>query len=69
MKASETDRRGRPDGVKVIQVVEVVYIRGKGIDDDPVRQMKQYWSLDGELLATSHDYHSIDEDDDHGGHA
>ena len=49
------DGRGRPEEVKIIKVIEVVFIRGKGTDDDPVRRLKQYWTIDGELIATSED--------------
>ena len=45
----------RPRGVdhaEVVPVVHTVSIRGTGItQDDPVRQVHQYWSTDGELLA------------------
>jgi hypothetical protein len=38
--------------VEVIQVVRTnIATRGEGIEDDPVRRITQYWSLDGELLA------------------
>lgn len=36
---------------KVIQVIETELKRGKGVEDDPIRGVMQYWSLDGELLA------------------
>lgn len=36
---------------KVIQVIEVELKRGKGVEDDPIRGVLQYWSLDGDLLA------------------
>lgn len=39
------------DGAKVIQVIETIPIRGSGIDTDPVRAVKQLWSLEGELIA------------------
>jgi len=40
-------------GARVIQVIETeLEKRGTGDDvDDPVRIIKQYWSLDGKLLA------------------
>lgn len=44
-------RRERIDGVKVIEVVEVSFVRGKGTEDDVVRSCKQYWSKDGLILA------------------
>jgi hypothetical protein len=36
---------------KVIQVIEVELLRGKGTEDSVMRGVTQYWSLDGELLA------------------
>lgn len=36
---------------RVIQVIETVSVRGKGTEEDTCRPVKQYWSLDGELLA------------------
>lgn len=50
------DKKGsaRPrgtDGAKVIQVIETVSKIGTGTVDDPNRFVRQYWSLDGKLLA------------------
>lgn len=40
------------DEVRVIQVVETTLTRrGKGVVGDPIRCIRQYWSLDGKLLA------------------
>ena len=40
------------DSARVIQVIETVALRGSGSNhEDPVRHVKQYWSLDGEFLA------------------
>jgi hypothetical protein len=36
---------------KVILVIETEDRRGLGKSDDPVRLVKQYWSIDGRLLA------------------
>lgn len=36
---------------KVIQVIETVTLEGAGTVDDPAYLNRQYWSLDGELLA------------------
>ncbi|KAK9679495.1 hypothetical protein QE152_g40009 [Popillia japonica] len=44
----------RPRGVdmaKVIPVIETRSIRGRGEEDDPVREVFQYWDFDGKLLA------------------
>lgn len=35
---------------KVIQVIETFDNRGRGTNEDPVRNVKQFWSFDGELL-------------------
>jgi hypothetical protein len=39
------------DSAKVIEVIETKSIRGDGTEDDLCREVTQYWSLDGELLA------------------
>lgn len=36
---------------RVIQVIEVNTTRGTGTQKDPVREITQYWALDGKLLA------------------
>ncbi len=44
----------RPDGVKsakVIQVIETKAKRGLGTEKDPVRNVVQYWDLEGNFLA------------------
>ena len=39
-------------GARLIQVIETDLLkRGKGVDGDPIRLIRQYWSTDGELLA------------------
>lgn len=46
----------RPNGTKnarVIQVIETKANRGFGIKGDPVREVTQYWDLDGNLLAST----------------
>ena len=48
---STIQQRGQPDKVSVIQVIEVVIARGKGTDDDPVRIVHLYYSMDGKILA------------------
>ena len=39
------------DSAKIITVIETRSIRGHGITNDPVREVVQYWSADGSLLA------------------
>ncbi len=36
---------------KVIQVIETKAERGLGVEKDPIREITQYWSLEGKLLA------------------
>ena len=36
---------------QVIEVIEVKFPRGKGVDGDPVRQVTAYYALTGEFLA------------------
>lgn len=37
---------------RLIQIIEVVTTKGKGVPGDPIRQVAEYWTLDGKLLAT-----------------
>ena len=49
-------RTARPrgaDSARLIQVIETAAIAGRGTEDDPVRNVKQYWSTEGELLAVN----------------
>jgi len=40
------------DYAKKIEVIETELLRrGKGVEGDPVRLIKQYWSMEGDLLA------------------
>jgi hypothetical protein len=41
---------------KLIEVIETVSLRGEGVEGDPVRHIKQYWSKDGVLLAEQDDW-------------
>ena len=36
---------------KIIQVIESVIVRGSGMDENPYRQVIQYHTLEGKLLA------------------
>ena len=48
-------RLNGPNGVKVISVIEVKAKKGMGIDGDPVREITQYWDMDGNFLAERDD--------------
>lgn len=51
--AKQTARPRGTDSARVIQVIETRALDGRGTDDDPCKVLVQYWSLDGELLASS----------------
>lgn len=40
-----------PRSARAVTVIETVAVRGAGYESDPVREVRQYWSMDGELLA------------------
>lgn len=40
-----------PKSVRVISVIEVKAKRGLGIEKDPVREITQYWDMDGNFLT------------------
>ena len=44
-----------PNGVKVISVIEVKAKKGMGIEGDPVREITQYWDMDGNFWAERDD--------------
>ena len=39
------------DGARVVEVIETRSLRGEGTENDLCREVVQYWSFDGELLA------------------
>lgn len=45
------NRLNGSNSVKVINVIEVKAKRGLGIEKDPVREITQYWDMDGNFLA------------------
>jgi hypothetical protein len=45
-----------PQSVRRIEVIEVVDARGFGDEHSPVRQVVQYWSMEGRLLAEHDPY-------------
>lgn len=52
----------RPNGTKsakVIQVIETKAVRGLGTEKDPIRDVIQYWDLDGNFLAEMDVEHCI----------
>lgn len=56
MKSVDNKKPVRPrgtDSARVIQVIETRSLKGSGTDGDPVRAIKQFWDLDGSLIAES----------------
>lgn len=53
MSNEKTVRPRGTDSAKVIAVIETEAIAGRGTEEDPVRSVKQYWSVTGELLAVN----------------
>ena len=39
------------DSAKVISVIMTKALKGSGTENDPVREVTQYWDFDGNLLA------------------
>lgn len=44
-------RQEGPNSVKIIQVIEVKTKKGLGIEGDKIREVIQYWDMDGNFLA------------------
>lgn len=40
----------KPVNVKVVQIIRIEFVRGKGTEEDPARLVEQYWSIQGEFL-------------------
>lgn len=38
---------------RVIQVIETNSLRGRGTEEDPCRNVRQYWDFEGNMLAES----------------
>ena len=42
-------------GIRDAEVIQVIRTtlerRGEGVENDPIRRITQYWTLDGDLLA------------------
>ncbi len=36
---------------KLVPVIQVILRKGNGTENDPYREVVQYWTLDGELLC------------------
>lgn len=50
MDKNTTLRTRGTDLAKVVYLIQTTAMRGSGEENDPVREVVQYWSFDGELL-------------------
>lgn len=44
------------ESVEIKPLIEIVFRRGSGEEKDPVRFVKQYWDLNGNLLFEKDEY-------------
>lgn len=51
MNEVETVRPRGTDKAEVINVIKTTSLLGRGIPEDPVRYIYQYWDFEGNLLA------------------
>lgn len=40
------------ENAKVIQVIQTIFEKGNGTEDNPYRNVIQYWDFEGNLIAT-----------------
>lgn len=52
MSQEGTQRRSMVNSVKIIQVIEVKSVMGEGVDYDPMREVVQFFNMEGKILAT-----------------
>ncbi len=51
VKKMKTPNLHEAKSARVMQVIETVTLAGEGTDASPVYEVRQYWTLDGKLLA------------------
>lgn len=47
---------GKITSVKIAKVIEIKAKKGMGTEEDPVREITQYWDLEGNLLIEKDPY-------------
>ena len=62
-KGGENDTKGGDQMIgckkaETVTVIKTVTVVGTGTEGDPVREVIQYWSHDGELIGTKQDTNS-----------
>ena len=45
------ENKGVLRSCKLVKVIQVIAIEGKGTEKDPIRESVSYFTLDGELIA------------------
>ena len=59
MSSNKIKERGDSvENVKVVSVIQAVTKKGSGTENDPYREVVQYWTLNGELLSEKLNYDS-----------
>lgn len=54
--AENTARPRGTDGAQIVLNIRTEALCGSGTEEDPVRKIVQYWTLDGTLIATLDPY-------------
>ena len=44
------ERDEKLESIKVVEVIKVEIVRGTGENENPVRQVNQYWDFEGNLI-------------------
>jgi len=58
-------RESNVDRIKILKVIEIISVAGKGTNDDPVHRVRDYFNLETlEWLARNSDYYNLVEDKD-----
>jgi len=48
------------EGARIIQVIETISNRGNGTENNPYREVIQYWDFEGKLLAEVDPFKNIE---------
>jgi hypothetical protein len=49
MKNAATERV--VDSVQIVKLIEIHFLRGEGVSDDPIRIVRGWWTLHGEKVT------------------
>ncbi|MCH5212239.1 MAG: helix-turn-helix transcriptional regulator [Oscillospiraceae bacterium] len=42
---------GRCESAKIVKIIEVKFVKGSGVKNDPTHEVTEYWTLDGVKIA------------------